>query len=152
MKSRKTDPSTFIAIRDFVPTLPAVFSQATATTAITSQAVGGFMNRSSTSAPSPNTLVKTVNKNGYKQSRWRIKRFLIGFVISKCANISAHLDVKNCTAVDKEKGLCSAQRMEKQLCGEKPTNAEIAVFLCRKLLLFGVRCGIMTDSDKMHWL
>ena len=75
---------------------------------------------------------------------------LIGFVISKCANISAHLDVNNCTAVDKEKGICSAQRIEQQLCDEKTTNAEIAVFLCRKLLLFGVRCGIMTVSDKMH--
>ncbi len=35
-------------------------------------------------------------------------------------------------------------------CDEKPTNAEIAVFLCRKLLIFGVEYGIMTDSDKMH--
>ena len=61
-KFRKRNPSTFIAIRDFVPTLPAEYSQATATTAITWQAVGGFMNRSSTSAPSPNTLAKTVNK------------------------------------------------------------------------------------------
>ena len=30
---------------------------------------------------------------------------LIGFVISKCANISAHLDINNCPAVDKEKAL-----------------------------------------------
>ncbi len=35
-------------------------------------------------------------------------------------------------------------------CDEKTTNAEIAVFLCRKLLLFGVECGIMWISDKMH--
>ena len=48
------------------------------------------------------------------------------------------------------KGICSAQRIEQQFCDEKTTNAEIAVFLCRKLLLFGVQCGIMTDSDKMH--
>ena len=52
--------------------------------------------------------------------------------------------------LNKENGICSAQRIEQQLCDEKPTNAEIAVFLCRKLLLFGVRCGIMTVSDKMH--
>ena len=77
-------------------------------------------------------------------------RFLIGFVISKCANISAHLDVNNCTAVNKEKGVDFAQGIEQQLCDEKTTNAEIAVFLCRKLLLFGVRCGIMTNSDKMY--
>ena len=50
----------------------------------------------------------------------------------------------------KEKGICFAQGIEQQLCDEKTTNAEIAVFLCRKLLLFGVRCGIMTNSDKMH--
>jgi len=75
---------------------------------------------------------------------------LIGFVISKCANISAHLDVKNCAVVNKEIKVCSAQRIEQQLCDEKTTNTEIAVFLCRKLLLFGVQCGIMSNSDKMH--
>ena len=48
------------------------------------------------------------------------------------------------------KGICSAQRMEQQLCDEKMKNAEITVFLCRKLLLFDVECGIMTVSDKMH--
>ena len=46
--------------------------------------------------------------------------------------------------------VCSEQRIEQQLCDEKPTNAEITVFLCRKLLLFGVRCGIMWIGDKMH--
>ena len=69
MKSRKTDLSTFIAIRDFVPTSLAVSSQATATTAITWQAAGGSMNQSSTSAPSPNTPAKTANKYGYDKSR-----------------------------------------------------------------------------------
>ena len=49
-----------------------------------------------------------------------------------------------------KKGIDFAQGIEQQLCDEKPTNAEIAVFLCRKLLLFGLRCGIMTVSDKMH--
>ena len=76
-------------------------------------------------------------------------RFLIGFVISKCTNISAHLDINNCPAVDKEKGF-APHKVEQQLFDEKPTNAEIAVFLCRKLLLFDDECGIMTDSDKMH--
>ena len=70
--------------------------------------------------------------------------------MSKCANISAHLDIKNYTAVNKEKEIDFAQGIEQQLCDEKTTNPEIAVFLCRKLLLFGVRCGIITDSDKMH--
>ena len=32
-------------------------------------------------------------------------RFRIGFIISKCANKCAHLDIKNCPAVDKEKGV-----------------------------------------------
>ena len=31
-------------------------------------------------------------------------RFRIGFIISKCVNEFAHLDIKNCPAVDKEKG------------------------------------------------
>lgn len=60
------------------------------------------------------------------------------------------LAVNHCTAVDKEKAFRDKYRIEQQLCDEKPTNAEIAVFLCRKLLIFGVQCGIMTDSDKMH--
>ena len=77
-------------------------------------------------------------------------RFLIGFVISKCANISVHLDINNCTAVDKEKGICSAQRIEQQLCDEKTTNTEIAVFLCRKLLLFGAERGIMAVGEIAH--
>ena len=128
MKSRKTDLSTFIAIRDSVPTLPAVFSQETATTAITWQADGGSMNRPLTSAPSPNTLVKTANKYGYKKSRWEILRFLIGFVISKCANISAHLDVNNCTAVNKEKGFKLLRLSTEYLHYS-------ATYLCRK------RCG-----------
>ena len=38
------------------------------------------------------------------------------------------------------------------VCGEKPTNAEIAVFLCRKLLLFGTECGIMTGGEIAHLL
>ena len=37
-----------------------------------------------------------------------------------------------------------------RVCDEKPKNTEIAVFLCRKLLLFGVEYGIITKSDKMH--
>lgn len=36
------------------------------------------------------------------------------------------------------------------ICGEKPTNAEIAVFLCRKLLLFGAECGIMAIGEMAH--
>ena len=38
------------------------------------------------------------------------------------------------------------------VCGEKPINAEIAVFLCRKLLLFGTECGIMANSEMSHLL
>ena len=37
-----------------------------------------------------------------------------------------------------------------RICDEKPKNTEIAVFLCRKLLLFGVEYVIITKSDKMH--
>lgn len=37
-----------------------------------------------------------------------------------------------------------------RICDEKPNNTEIAVFLCRKLLLFGVEYGIITKSDKMY--
>lgn len=37
-----------------------------------------------------------------------------------------------------------------RICDEKPKNTEIAVFLCRKLLLFGVEYGKITKSDKMH--
>nr|DAU45137.1 MAG TPA: hypothetical protein [Caudoviricetes sp.]DAY88915.1 MAG TPA: hypothetical protein [Caudoviricetes sp.] len=29
-------------------------------------------------------------------------------------------------------------------------NAEIAVFICRKLLIFGVECGIMISDDTMY--
>nr|DAP74614.1 MAG TPA: hypothetical protein [Caudoviricetes sp.] len=29
-------------------------------------------------------------------------------------------------------------------------NAEIAVFFCRKLLMFGVECGIMIFNDTMY--
>ena len=57
------------------------------------------------------------------------------------------MDVKNCTAVDKEKGIDSAQEIEQQLCNEKTINAEIAVFLCRKLLLFAVEYGIMANGE-----
>jgi len=41
----------------------------------------------------------------------------------------------------KKKGFFSTCKIEQQLCDEKPTNAEIAVFLCRKLLLFDEECG-----------
>ena len=42
------------------------------------------------------------------------------------------------------------KQIEQQLCDEKPTNAEIAVFLCRKLLLFGTECGIMAIGEIAH--
>jgi len=58
------------------------------------------------------------------------------------------LDINNCTAADKEKGVDFAQGIEQQLCDEKTTNAEIAVFLCRKQLIFGARCGIMVTMVK----
>ena len=58
--------------------------------------------------------------------------------------------MKFCAAVDKEKGVRNVHDIEQQVCDEKPTNAEIAVFICRKLLLFGAQCGIMSNSDKMH--
>lgn len=58
------------------------------------------------------------------------------------------IQVKICTAVDKEKGDLRTSKIEHQLCDEKPTNAEIAVFLWRKQLIFETRCGIMTTMVK----
>lgn len=57
--------------------------------------------------------------------------------------------VKICTAVDKEKGNYGKARRKLKTCNKKLINAEIAVFFCRKLLMFGVECGIMIFNDTM---
>lgn len=59
------------------------------------------------------------------------------------------VQVKICTAVDKEKGITEKQRGNRKLA-IKLINAEIAVFICRKLLIFGVECGIMISDDTMY--
>lgn len=44
------------------------------------------------------------------------------------------------------------QGMKQKVCNKKLINAEIAVFFCRKLLMFGVECGIMIFNDTMYKL
>lgn len=61
--------------------------------------------------------------------------FLYGYY-----NSNQHLiQVKICTAVDKEKWNYEKARRKLKTCNKKLINAEIAVFFCRKLLMFGVR-------------
>ena len=60
------------------------------------------------------------------------------------------IQVKICTAVDKEKGNYEKARRKLKTCNKKLINAEIAVFFCRKQLMFGEACGIMNFSDTMH--
>lgn len=40
--------------------------------------------------------------------------------------------------------------MENQ--NKKPINTEIAVFICRKLLMFGIVCDIITLNNTMYSL
>ena len=73
-------------------------------------------------------------------------RFLYGYY-----NSEQHLiQVKICTAVDKEKGNYEKARRKLKTCNKKLINAEISVFFCRKLLMFGVECGIMIFNDTMY--
>ena len=66
-------------------------------------------------------------------------------------NSEQHLiQVKICTAVDKDKGITEDQEIKWQVCNDKLRNADIAVFLCRKLLMFGVEYGIMIFNDTMY--
>lgn len=52
-------------------------------------------------------------------------------------NSEQHLiQVKICTAVDKDKGITEEQEIRGLVCNERLKNTEIAVFLCRKLLDF----------------
>lgn len=60
------------------------------------------------------------------------------------------IQVKICTAVDKEKGNYEKARRKLKTCNKKLINAEIAVFFCRKLLMFGVECVIMIFNDTMY--
>ncbi len=60
--------------------------------------------------------------------------------------------VKICTAVDKEKGNYGKARRKLKTCSKKLINAEIAVFFCRKLLMFGIECDIMIFNDTMYKL
>lgn len=60
------------------------------------------------------------------------------------------IQVKICTAVDKEKGNYGKARRKLKTCNKKLINAEIAVFFCRKLLMFGVECVIMIFNDTMY--
>lgn len=60
------------------------------------------------------------------------------------------IQVKICTAVDKEKRNYEKARRKLKTCNKKLKNAEIAVFFCRKQLMFGEACGIMNFSDTMH--
>ena len=72
--------------------------------------------------------------------------FLYGYY-----NSTQHLiQVKICTAVDKEKGNYEKARRKLKTCNKKLINAEIAVFFCRKLLMFGVECVIMIFNDTMY--
>lgn len=71
-------------------------------------------------------------------------RFLYGYY-----NSEQHLiQVKICTAVDKEKGNYEKARRKLKTCNKKLINAEIAVLLCRKQLIFRLKCGIMTKMVK----
>ena len=73
-------------------------------------------------------------------------RFLYGYY-----NSEQHLiQVKICTAVDKEKGNYGKARRKLKTCSKKLINAEITVFFCRKLLMFGVECVIMIFNDTMY--
>ena len=71
-------------------------------------------------------------------------RFLYGYY-----NSEQHLiQVKICTAVDKEKGNYEKARKKLKTCNKKLKNTEIAVFFCRKLLKFSLKCGIIMKMVK----